>query len=109
VLLIIGAIASSTLGNKAYIIVSPDVSNNIVIEGLNIPITELSKSDMLIKSLPTKDLLIQSAQMLSSQQGDIMLPYITKPLIVLFWIGGFIIIAQPLISIVLNRFTTRKR
>lgn len=50
----------------------------IVIEGLKIPITELSKSNMLIKSLPTKDLLIKNSQMLSLQQGDIMLPYITK-------------------------------
>ena len=109
VLLIFGAIASSTLGAKAYIIVNPDVSNIIVIEGLKIPITELSKSDMLVKSLPTKDLLIQSSQMLSLQQGDIMLPYITKPLIMLFWIGGFIIIAQPLILIILDRFTNHKR
>ena len=104
VLLIIGAISSSTLGKKTYIIVNPDISKIIVIEGLKIPITELSKRDILIKSIPTKDLLIQSSQMLSLQQGDIILPYITKPLIMLFWIGGFIIIAQPLILIILGRF-----
>ncbi len=109
VLLIIGAIASSTLGKKAYSIVNPDVSNIIVIEGLKIPITELSKSDMLIKSLPTKDLLIQSSQMLPLQQGDIIFPYITKPLIMLFWIGGFIVIAQPLILIISDRFIKHKR
>lgn len=105
VLLIIGAIASSSLGKKAYIIVNPYGSNNLVIEGLKIPITELSKGDMLIKSLPTKDLLIQSSQILSLQQGELLLPYITKPLIILFWIGGFIIIAQPLIVLITSRFT----
>ncbi|MDD3414699.1 MAG: cytochrome c biogenesis protein CcsA [Lachnospiraceae bacterium] len=109
VLLIIGAIASSALGKKTAIIVSPDDSNMIAIESLEIHITELSKSDTLVKSLPTKDLLIQSSQMRSLQQGDILLPYTTKPLIMLFWIGGFMIIVQPLILIILERFKGHKR
>lgn len=108
-LLIIGVIGSSALGEKNYIIVTPDNSNIIQIDGEKIPITELSKTDMLVKSLPTKDLLIQSSQMISLQQGNIMLPYTTKPLIMLFWIGGFIIIAQPLILIIFDWITKRKR
>ncbi|HKM35928.1 MAG TPA: cytochrome c biogenesis protein CcsA [Lachnospiraceae bacterium] len=107
VLLIIGAISSSSLGTKAYIIVNPAVSKIIEIEGLNIPVTELTKGDMLIKSLPTKDLLIQSSQMLTLQQGDLMIPYITKPLIILFWLGSFIIIAQPLILIIIDRLSRK--
>jgi len=107
ILLIIGAITSSTLGSNAYVVVSPNV-NNIAIEGIKVPVTDLSKNDLLIRSLPTKDLLIQGSQMISLQQGDIMIPYTTKPLIILFWIGGFIVIVQPFILIISDFFTKHK-
>jgi hypothetical protein len=42
----------------------------------------------------TQDLLIQNAE-ITIYQGNLIIPYITKPLIVLFWLGSFMILVQP--------------
>lgn len=105
VFLIVGAIGSTALGKGAYIIVNPVDKNDAMIEGLHVPLTELYKNDMLIKMLPTQDLLIHSSNIITTLQGNLLIPYTTKPLIILFWIGSFFIIAQPFILILSDWFT----
>lgn len=91
--LIVGAISSSELSSQVTTI-SNTIDNNVIVAGMEIPISQLSENDILIKTLtlPISDII----------------PYVTKPLIILFWLGGFIIIAQPLIIIISERTKNRK-
>lgn len=107
VLLIVGAIASSALGKEVFAKATLD-SNNIVVAGIEIPITQLTEKDMLIKTLPQGDLLIECSKITPLSQGGVLIPYVTKPLIILFWVGCFAVIAQPCIIIISNRFTGQK-
>jgi cytochrome c biogenesis factor len=50
---------------------------------------------MLIKSLPTEDIVIQCSKIAHLSQDSILVPYVKKPLIILFWIGSILIIVQP--------------
>lgn len=95
--LIIGAISSSVLGKETFVLVSAD-SETITIEEKNIPIAEFTAKDTLIVTLPMKDLVIQCSNIVTTAQNDLLIPYSTKPLIMLFWIGGFMIICQPIFS-----------
>lgn len=108
VLLITGAIGSSALGKEAFIMVNPG-SSNFVVAGMEIPITELTEKAMLIKTLPTADIVIQCSKIIPLSQGGSLIPYVTKPLIMLFWIGCFAIIAHPCIVIISDRFTTHTK
>ena len=104
VLLISGAIGSSALGKEAFIIANSG-SSNVVVAGMEIPIAELAEKTMLIKTFPTADIVIQCSEIISLPQGDVLIPYVTKPLIMLFWIGCFAIIAHPCIVMISDRFT----
>jgi len=94
VLLIIGAIGSSALGREGFITVNPN-SSSIVVVGKEIPIAKLAEKDMLIISLPSMDIVLQYSKIISLSQGGSFIPYETKPLIILFWVGGFAIFFQP--------------
>jgi len=107
VLLIIGVIASSKLGKEVFVMADPD-SSYAVIAGMEIPMTELTTNDMLIKTLPATDLVIQCSDITVLTQGGVLIPYATKPLIMLFWIGSFAIIAQPCIVTISEGWATRK-
>lgn len=108
VLLIAGAIGSSALGKEAFIMANPG-SSNIVVAGMEIPLAELTEKAMLIKTLPTADIVIQCSKIIALSQGGALIPYVTKPLIMLFWIGCIAIIAHPCIVIISNRFTNSQK
>jgi len=94
VLLILGTIGSSSLGKEASVITDAD-SNHIVIYGKEISLTELGAKDMLILTFPTMDIVVQTSKIITLSEGRYFIPYVTKPLIILFWIGGFVILASP--------------
>jgi len=108
VLLIVGAIGSSALCKEAFVLSRPD-SNHVVIADTEIPIAKLAEKDVLIISLPMKDLVIECSKITLLPQGGILIPYETKPLILLFWIGGFAILAEPCIFIISGRLAKRKK
>lgn len=104
-LLIIGAITSSALGKEVFVKAISD-KTGITVAGIEIPIAELTKKDTLIKTLPQTDLVIQSSEIIPLSQGGVLIPYATRPLIILFWTGCFIIIAVPFINFIIKRFKT---
>ncbi len=106
-LLIVGAIGSSSLCGKAVAVTTLD-SSQVIVAGIEIPLSELSKKDILIKSLPTQDLIIQCSQISTLPQGGFLIPYEIKPLIILFWIGGITVISTSLSFIIWDRFTIRQ-
>lgn len=93
-LLVIGSIGSSALDKEAFALCNPD-SSSVVIPGIEIPTASLFEKEMLIKSLPTEDIVIQRSKIVPLSQGGILVPYVRKPLIILFWIGSLLIIVQP--------------
>lgn len=68
----------------------------MIISNIEIPTASLFEKEMLIKSLPAEDIVIQSSRIVPSSQGAILVPYVRKPLIILFWIGSILIIVQPI-------------
>lgn len=93
-LLIIGSIGSSALDKEALALCNP-AGSSVVISGIEIPTSSLLEKEILIKSLPIEDIVIQCSKIVQLPQGGILVPYIKKPLIILFWIGSFLIILQP--------------
>jgi cytochrome c-type biogenesis protein CcmF len=93
-LLIIGSIGASAMDKEVLAMCNPE-SSNLVISGIEIPTNLLFEKEMLIKSLPAKDIVIQCSKIVLLPQGSILVPYIEKPLIILFWIGSILIIIQP--------------
>lgn len=93
-LLVIGSVGSSALDKEAFVLCYPN-SSSVVISNIEIPTASLLEKEMLIKSLPTEDIVIQSSRIVPSSQGAILVPYVRKPLIILFWIGSLLIIVQP--------------
>lgn len=107
-LLILGAISSSGLSKDKYVIIPSNECNTVTIENKNISLDEISTKDLLIKSYPMEDILIRSTD-ITRIQDKIVIPYTTKPLILLFWIGGFMIIAEPCIILLSKRIHFRKK
>jgi len=108
VLLVIGAIGSSALGKESYILLNPG-SSNVIISGGQIPVTSLTDKDMLIKTLLSKDIVIECSQISSLPQGRVVIPYKVKPLIILFWLGGVLVIISPLLFMFADRFGKAKK
>lgn len=75
---------------------NPD-SSSVVISGIEIQMTSLLEKEMLIKSLPAEDIVIKCSEIVPLSQGGILIPYVRKPLIILFWIGSLLIIVQPVL------------
>lgn len=107
VLLIAGAIGSSALGKEVFAVVKPN-SSYVIVAGMELPMAKLAEKDMLIKTMPTADIVIQCSKITPLPQGGILVPYVTKPLIMLFWIGGFAIVAHPCIILISEQFKNRK-
>ncbi|MGE4486009.1 MAG: cytochrome c biogenesis protein CcsA [Oscillospiraceae bacterium] len=106
-LLIVGAVASSALCGSALAVTAAD-SDHAVVAGVEIPLSELSEKDVLIKSLPAGDVIIRCSQISDLPRGGLLIPYETKPLIIFFWIGGFAVTASPLTFIISERFKKKK-
>jgi len=110
VLLITGAIGSSALGKEGFIMVNPN-SSTIVVEDIEVPLAKFVEKDTLIVSRLSMDILIKYSDIIPLSQGGFFIPYETKPLIILFWIGGFIIITQPcfvFLSTLFNKIINHK-
>lgn len=94
-LLIIGSVGSTALDKEEIALCNPN-SSSAVISNIEISTASLFEKEMLIKSLPTEDIVIQSSRIVQISQDAILVPYVRKPLIILFWIGSFLIIVQPI-------------
>jgi Cytochrome c biogenesis factor len=107
-LLIIGAVASSALCAKGYLI-AQNGGTETAVSGTKISVSELTDSnDTLIKNTAFSDIIIQRAQMTATSDGGYLVPYETKPLIILFWVGGFITVFAPAFYIISDRIKNKK-
>lgn len=98
IILIIGAVASNAFGTEGYTLKSPAYDVNI--SGYQISSERIETSDVIILSKYNKDIVIQSLNKICNTQGGMLIPYTTKPLIIMFWAGCIILLMQPVIQIV---------
>ena len=99
VLLILGAIASTGFSNQLMDII--DVNNNtITVEGKIFSTTPVKEHMTLMVNTPSVDYIISSLQSLGDNTNRILVTYCSKPLIILFWAGSFLLIIYCFISYV---------
>lgn len=98
IILIIGAVASNVFGTEGYVLKNPGYDVNI--SGVGVSAEEIETSDIIILSKFNEDIFIQSINKISNKQGGMLIPYTTKPLIMIFWAGCIILLMQPVIQIV---------
>lgn len=94
ILMIVGITTSSYLGKDSYVI-SQLSNTSFSISGNNIATSDIMKQSSITASSLTCDVIIDCSKAISMQNGSIRIPYTTKPLIILFWIGGFLTILSP--------------
>jgi cytochrome c-type biogenesis protein CcmF len=101
ILLIAGAITSSGLSRESIAFAKTD-SASINIEGSNLWMTDLTNNDILIVPTLTGEFIIQCGNSVEAN-GYIAVSFITKPFIMLFWVGGFATILSPCLIAVMNK------
>jgi cytochrome c biogenesis factor len=107
ILLMVGAITSSALGKEVYAEASVN-NGNVYFDGISLPISELVSNYTIIKTLPLSDIIIQCSIISPLPQGGFLIPYTEKPMILVFWAGCLLIIAQPCIVAVSKRLKCKK-
>jgi cytochrome c-type biogenesis protein CcmF len=101
-LLVIGSVGSSALDKEEFALYNQD-SSSVIVSGIGIPAESLAEKEVLIKSFPMEDIVIKCSKIVPLSQGSILVPYVKKPLIILFWIGSVLIIAQPVFRFIPRR------
>jgi hypothetical protein len=101
ILLITGAITSSGLSRESIAFAKTD-SSSINIEGNDLWMTDLTNKDILIVPTLTGELIIQCGSSVETG-GYIAVPFIIKPFIMLFWVGGFAAILSPCLIAVMKK------
>ena len=93
-LLIAGAVASSALGKESFAAAAPE-ADCVAVAGVEVPLTDIAASDVLIVTLPQSDLVLRSSEAFSLSDGTVCVSYTEKPLILLFWGGAVMALAAP--------------
>ncbi len=107
-LLVIGAVVSSGFGTEAYA-AAPQSAGFITIEGASLPTAGLSNNGVIILSSVFKDVIVNAPDAFMMPDGGIAVPYVTKPLILLFWAGGLMTILSPGVLILLKKLRRKKQ
>ena len=99
VLLILGVIASTGFSNQLIDIVNVN-NNSITVEGKVFSATPVKEHITLMVNTPSVDYVISNLQSLGDNTNRILVTYCSKPLIILFWAGSFLLIIYCFISYV---------
>lgn len=105
-LLFVGAIASSLLGIEA-LSVSSSASPQLIIGGQPLHTANVLQQELSIVSTPLADYLVYGTQAVQTD-AELFVPYTTKPLILLFWLGGFSVLGAALYRLVRALFRKSK-
>lgn len=93
IFLFVGAIASSTLSENK-VVVADITDGYICIANHSISLNQLQNQECLILSSIRQDIILNNSNISSIDEKTELISYTTKPLIILFWIGGFLLIAS---------------
>ena len=97
ILLFAGAIASTSLSKK-YDSIQEVSNSNIMIDNKSVSINNLKNKESVILSSIKQDIILNYSQVTVMDENTVYLSYTTKPLIVLFWMGGWLFILSVAIS-----------
>lgn len=106
VLLIIGVICSLGLAQQGIVIIEPN-SNGALINGILVPVARVLNEDVTILTSASTDVIAQGGSAMVLPGDAVAVPFITRPLINLFWIGGFLMILSPLVTIAVRSCLSR--
>jgi len=105
-LMIAGAILSSGLGEEIYM-VSPPQSADVLINGSRIPLSDLLGAESMTVPGFFQDVIVRGAETTAMADGSIVIPCTTRPMINLFWTGGFLMALGPWIAEIVKRVLPR--
>lgn len=107
-LLILGIILSSGFGSSEYALIQQG-GTSTVIGGTNIALPDMLGKDVITVSSFTGDYIVQCSGIISMPDGSRALPVIIKPMIIVFWVGGFVTILSPCITAALQKIISVKK
>lgn len=99
VLMVLGIVLSLGLGISGTAIANAQ-STDSVIGGLTAFVPQLLGSDVTILSSPLLDVVARGGQAVMMGDGYVAIPFETRPMILLFWIGGFLTVLAPWVALV---------
>jgi cytochrome c-type biogenesis protein CcmF len=94
VLMIAGTITSSGL-SKEMVVISQSNSARVNIDGSEIDIDGIQKKDVIIVQTLAEDIIVKCTDIQVMSDGSLAIPIVKKPMIILFWLGGFTMILSP--------------
>ncbi len=94
VLMVLGVILSLGLGISGVAVANPH-SSGAVIGGHPASLPQVLGSDVTILSSPLQDVIVRGGQAVMLADGSAAIPFETRPMILLFWIGGFLTVLGP--------------
>lgn len=101
VLLIAGAIISTGLGKDAYTVLQADGS--LTVGGKAVRQADMAGRDAVIISSPAGDTIIECAGAFPLPGGRTAVPCSTRPLVIVFWAGGFATALGPCVVFIIQR------
>jgi cytochrome c-type biogenesis protein CcmF len=107
-LLIAGAVASSALSKEGIAAAAPG-AKHIALAGIEVPLADIAASDVLIVTLPHADFVVRATKAFSLADGTVLVPFTEKPLVLLFWGGGAMMLAAPFFGGWRYRFRWRQK
>lgn len=107
VLMVLGIILSLGLGFSGMAIADPH-SDGVVIGGLQASVPHILGSDVTILSSPLLDVIVRGGQAVALPDGSAAIPFETRPMILLFWIGGFLTALGPWLAALVRKTSRLK-
>ena len=97
VLMVLGIVLSLGLGVSGLAVVDPH-GMNAVIGGIPASVPHVLGSDVAILSAPLTDVIARGGQAAILPDGLVAVPFETRPMILLFWLGGFLTALGPCLA-----------
>ncbi len=111
VLMVLGVVLSLGLGVSGLAVADPH-SADTVIGGLPASMPQVLGADVTILSSPLLDVIARGGQAVALADGSAAVPFETRPMILLFWVGGFLTVLGPwlvaLVSAIVSRMKRTK-
>lgn len=107
-LMIAGVILSSGLAEEIYMAAHPQ-DTAIWINGSQILLSDLARAESLTVPGFSQDVIIRGGEITAMPDGSLVIPCTTRPMINLFWAGGFLMVLGPWIVWTVQKIKRRFR
>ena len=108
VLMVLGIVLSLGLGVSGLAVVDPK-GMSAVIGGIPASVPHALGSNVAILSAPLTDVIVRGGQAALLPDGLVAVPFETRPMILLFWLGGFLTALGPCLVALVTIYCQRKK